>query len=545
MNKAKLKQYLKDYGFHQAATAAADKVFRRQQEEVPYRRWLERTSLSSRQYARMGKETLPWNVQFAVQSHSEGIDRASFVQSLNLQIYRSFRAWKDCPDADYILFAGSGCTLAPDLLYQCALYLSQHKSEEIDLIYFDSDRIGKDGRKCDPSFRPEYDPDLLRKFNYIGNVFLVKREAAQSAGIPVWDGRPADEYHEFLKRIAAAMQVKPGEESSGPVRHIAKVLYHEIRVQADDVSEEEHVPTKKEDMELISVLIPNCDHLNDLERCIDSLRNVNAYGNLEILIIENNSRDPETFAGYDRICAGDPRVRVVRYESQEPGFNFSAICNFGAVQAHGEYLLYLNNDTAVLKPSALWYMTRLARREDVGAVGALLMYPDHTVQHAGVILGWGGIAGHAFQKESLDNNLGTYPNLIFRHTRNVCAVTAACMMLRRAEFEKLGGFDEKLEVTFNDIDLCLRLRESGLRVLMCPDAELIHYESASRGAEDSEEKVKRFHSEIRHFADRWEGALEKGDPFYNPNLTLTGRSWTCKDLLREVRRPYLKYLHLD
>ncbi len=226
-------------------------------------------------------------------------------------------------------------------------------------------------------------------------------------------------------------------------------------------------------------------------------------------------------------------------------FNYSRINNFGASKAHGRFLLFLNNDTVILKPSSIWYLASHAERQDVGAVGALLIYPDHTVQHAGVILGYGGIAGHAYQGEELGELPGEYPELLFEHTRNVSAVTGACMLMRREVYEQAGGFDEELAVTFNDVDLCLRLRKEGYRILICPNAELIHNESASRGAEDSEEKVRRFHREIGIFVRRWEKELEAGDPFYNPNLTLTGRTYTCKDPVREARAPYLKYLRME
>lgn len=178
-------------------------------------------------------------------------------------------------------------------------------------------------------------------------------------------------------------------------------------------------------------------------------------------------------------------------------------------------------------------------------MGALLIYPDHTVQHAGVILGYGGVAGHAFSGEALGEIPNRYAEMLFEHTRNVSAVTGACMMVRKEIFEKAGGFDEELAVAFNDVDLCLRLRSKGYRVLICPNAELIHNESASRGAEDTDEKVKRFHGEIGRFVRRWEKQLAEGDPFYNPNYTLTGRTYTCKDYARETKPPYLKYLHME
>lgn len=593
MNISKLKSYLKNVSITGAATKIHDRFSGKRAQPVSYEEWQERNRVSSREYAKLSKEKYTYEPMIGVLAHASGADRAAFMQSLSVQTYRRYRALKDMPDAEYILFAGPGCTLTPDMLSSCVKLLNDNAGSPVDLIYFDSDCIDSSGRKVSPSFRPEYDPDLLQKWNYMGNVFLVRTEIARKAALESalgagpeeggeagrgageeHDGRlpqesgaehkagkgpgeeqsdadrirvfrrkaeaaGADEYHEFLKKIAALEQVSAGHERDGAIRHIPRILYHEVWEDARTVSEEKHVPLVKEDMELVSVIIPNKDHVQDLSRCIDSLRKVNAYRNIEILIIENNSSDPEIFSYYELIQKQDRRIRVIPFEGQ---FNYSRINNFGALHANGDFLLFLNNDTQVLKPSTLWYMAKLCSRIDVGAVGALLMYPDRTVQHAGVILGYGGIAGHAYQGEELGDMPDDYSGLLFQHTRNVSAVTGACMMMRTSVFERSGGFDEKLAVTFNDVDLCLRLREMHLRILLCPNAELIHYESSSRGAEDTDEKVERFHSEIAYFAKRWEKQLRAGDPFYNPNLTLTGRTFTCRDSREESRPPYLKYL---
>ena len=546
----KLREHVREYGLHGTAVAAADRILHRQQQEVPYERWLERSRPSSRDYARMSRKTLPREMVFAVRSYAQGGDRTAFMQSLSLQIYRNYLPLKDCRGSDYVLLCGSGCTLAPDLLWQCARYLAEADGE-IDLIYFDSDRIGEDGRKTDPAFRPDYDPDLLEQVNYMGHVVLARIDAAKEAGLPAGG---AGSFHAFLRRICGKHAVRAGEESGCPVRHIPKILYHELAEDArEDAAPQESAQdpgdrgagdvssASASSRPLVSVLIPNKDHTDDLARCIISLQQVNAWENLEILILENNSEQPETFRFYEKLQKTDPRIRVLTYDRP---FNYSAVNNFGAANASGSLLLLLNNDTVILEKDAIARLACLALRDDVGAAGALLYYPDHTVQHAGIILGYGGIAGHAFAGEVSGRGPGVYPDLVFGHVHNVSAVTGACMMLRRSVFLKAGGFDEELTVAFNDVDLCMRLRASSLRVLMCPGARLIHNESASRGSEDSPEKVARFHGEIRTFIRKWEKELEKGDPFYNPNLTLTGRSWTCRDELRESVKPYVKYLKI-
>ena len=543
MNLGKLKNYLNVFSLQQAAISIRDRFFAPEHEEVPYERWLEHTRISSRGYAKVSKEVFHFQPKIGVYAHAVGRDRAAFVQSLSLQTYRNVRPLKDCPEAEYTLFAGPGCTLTPDMLSSCVRLLNEDNSGYVDLVYFDSDCIDAEGRKTNPAFRPEYDPILLRKVNYMGNVFLVRtalfrkvyREMEQDSGGKV--SLDSDGVHAFLKRLCKSEHVRPGQERSGTVRHIPRILYHEVLENARKVS----VDVRVVSMGDFSKELCGGTHTGNTS-------NITVFKILSEQGVSAGVRRIEALTGkgvfryYEEIQKQDGRIHVYTYTGS---FNYSRINNFGASKAHGRFLLFLNNDTVILKPSSIWYLASHAERQDVGAVGALLIYPDHTVQHAGVILGYGGIAGHAYQGEELGELPGEYPELLFEHTRNVSAVTGACMLMRREVYEQAGGFDEELAVTFNDVDLCLRLRKEGYRILICPNAELIHNESASRGAEDSEEKVRRFHREIGIFVRRWEKELEAGDPFYNPNLTLTGRTYTCKDPVREARAPYLKYLRME
>lgn len=209
----KLRRYLEDYGLQGTVATIKDRIFHTGQQELSYEKWADRSRLSSRDYARMAKEVFAWQPVIGVLAHAEGTDRTALLQSLSLQIYRFFRSGKECRDLDYMLFAGPGCSLAPDLLYQCVKLLNE-SLDEIDLIYFDSDRIGPDGRKMNPAFRPEYDPQLLSRVNYIGNVFLVRTKTAVEAGLPSPDWKE-DEYHKFLKRIALIEDAAPGHERDG------------------------------------------------------------------------------------------------------------------------------------------------------------------------------------------------------------------------------------------------------------------------------------------------------------------------------------------
>jgi GT2 family glycosyltransferase len=272
---------------------------------------------------------------------------------------------------------------------------------------------------------------------------------------------------------------------------------------------------------LVSIVIPNMDHVDDLKKCIDSIVGLSTWKNWEIIVVENNSRNTETFEYY-RSIESDPRIQIVTWEG---GFNFSAICNFGAKAAKGDYILLLNNDIQVITPDWLEQMLMFAQRSDVGAVGAMLYYPDDTIQHAGVIIGLGGVAGHS-HKYFPRGHCGYSYRLTL--AQNLSAVTAACCMISRPVWEQVDGLDDSFAVAFNDVDLCLRIRKAGYLIVWTPYAELYHFESKSRGLENTPEKVKRFNSEIDHMKERWGEFIANGDPYYNPNLTLDREDFSLR-----------------
>ena len=273
---------------------------------------------------------------------------------------------------------------------------------------------------------------------------------------------------------------------------------------------------------LVSIIIPNKDHIADLRKCMDSVEERSTYRNYEFVIVENNSTEEETFAYYDSIKERE-NVTVLYYEGE---FNFSLINNFGAEKARGEYLLLMNNDTEMLEPDGIREMLDVCMRPDVGIVGARLFYEDDTIQHAGVILGFGGVAGHAFI--GLDREANGYFSRILC-TQDLSAVTAACMMVKRTVFEAVGGLEEQFRVAFNDIDFCMKVRRAGMLVVYQPYATFYHYESKSRGQENSAKKVARFNQEVELFQKRWTEALEQGDPYYNPNLSLEKADFSLKE----------------
>ena len=271
---------------------------------------------------------------------------------------------------------------------------------------------------------------------------------------------------------------------------------------------------------LISIVIPNKDHVDDLDKCIQSILTKSIYKNYEFVIVENNSEEQKTFEYYEKIQKKHDNITVVTWEK---GFNYSAINNYGVQFTKGDYLLFLNNDTEMITETALSELLGCCMREDVGAVGAKLLYSDDTVQHAGVVIGFGGYAGHVNMGIKRDD----YGYMVrARINCNYSAVTAACMMTKKSLFEQVGGFDEQFVVACNDVDYCVKIRELDKWVIYNAFSEWYHYESKSRGYEDTPEKLKRFEGEVEKFQKKWPEILEKGDPFYNPNFPINRAPFT-------------------
>lgn len=270
---------------------------------------------------------------------------------------------------------------------------------------------------------------------------------------------------------------------------------------------------------LVSILIPNKDHVSDLRKCIVSIQEKSSYPNYEIIVIENNSVEEKTFQYY-QILERKPNIRVVQWNGK---FNYSAINNFGYTFAKGDYILLLNNDTEVISSDWIQEMLMYAQRSDVGAVGAKLYYPDGTIQHGGVVLGVGGVAAHLHCNRPKED-VGYMGRLIY--AQDLTAVTAACMMIPRKVWEQTKGLDESFEVAFNDVDFCMRIRQLGYLIVFTPFAELYHYESKSRKADDTPEKRARFVGEVERFQARWAKELEAGDPYYNPNFSPNDANFT-------------------
>ena len=445
----------------------------------------------------------------------------------------------------YIGFLDHDDLLAPHAL---RLVADAIRTQGADMVYTDEDKITADGKKhFQPNFKPDFNEDLLRSNNYITHFLVVKRELAEKAGL--FDGayNGAQDY-DFIFRCS---------ENAEKIAHVPEILYHwrthsastadnpESKLYAYEAGKraiEAHLTrlgVKGEvsmlpeygfyrvrypltETPLVSIIIPNKDQAEALRKCIAAIR-ASDYKNIEILIAENNSTDASIFALYKELEQEDD-TRILYWKE---GFNYSAINNFAAAQAKGEYLLFLNNDVrCVIDPGWLTEMLGIALRPDVGAVGAKLYYPNDRVQHAGIVVGIGGVAGAMFT--DLPRSRKGYLNkasLIM----DLSAVTAACMLMRKSVFEEAGGFEEKLAVAFNDVDLCLKVREKGYLIVYDPFAEAYHDESRTRGAEDSEEKRRRFYTEIDYMRGRWNTILKNGDPYYNKNLSLKRWDYSLRE----------------
>lgn len=428
-----------------------------------------------------------------------------------------------------------------DIIHENALYEVVKCLQDVhhDLIYTDEDFVSNDLRVYhNPVFKPDWSPDLLLSHNYITHFVTVKKNIINKVGMlrSQYDG--AQDY-DFLLRVT---------KICNSIYHIPKVLYHwrenetsvagnsdnkKYAFEAGKKALQNYLDNNKiagtvkhteypgyytinyqaPDNSLVSVIIPNMNHKEDLDKCIESLYNVNNYKNFEIIIIENNSNDEEIFEYYKFLKNKYSNLKVVTYEGE---FNFSAINNFGVKYANGEYLLFLNNDTEMIKPDSLVQMIGNCTREDVAIVGPKLLFEDRTIQHVGVALGFGGFAGHVFS--GIKENSRGYM-LRPQINCNYSAVTGACLLIKSKLFKEIKGFNEDFKVGLNDIDLCLRARHLGKYIVYNANTLWFHYESKSRGYDTTKEKQERLDSEIKLFQSIWKDDLEKSDPFYSPNFS--------------------------
>ena len=419
------------------------------------------------------------------------------------------------------------------------------------ILYSDEDKLDEAGRRCDPFFKPDWSPDLLFSQNYMAHLLVYRRSLLQSAG-GFRKGYEGSQDYDLLLRCIASLP------ASGEIVHIPQILYHWRKTagstamghdQKDyatpaaqralqEFMDQRHPGVQvgvtqpgiyrhrwpiPADAPLVSLIIPTRDGLEHLRKCIESILDKTSYPHYEIIVVDNQSTCPHTLDYLQNLENGGARgarVSILRYDHP---FNYSAINNFAARQASGTILGLINNDVEVISADWLTEMVSHAVRPDIGCVGAKLYYPDGTLQHAGVVLGIGGVAGHS-HKYFPRTDGGYFDRLLAVH--NVCAVTGATLLVRKSVFEQVGMLDEQgLRVAFNDVDFCIKVHKAGYRNLWTPFSELFHHESKSRGNEDTPEKIVRFASECRLMTERW-GDFLRSDPYYNPNLTLIAEDYS-------------------
>lgn len=447
---------------------------------------------------------------------------------------------------DYIGFLDHDDLLSLDALFEVVKVINEQN--EPDFIYSDEDKIDENYERFEPYFKPDFSPETLECNNYITHFVVVKRSLLEEVGKLDSKFNGAQDF-DFVLRAT---------EKARKIVHISKILYH-WRVHKSSTANvadskpyayeagkkvvEEHLKrTNKngivefgqdipgvykikyeiKDTPKVSILIPNKDHVELLKKCIDSILKLTTYDNYEIVVIENNSEKEETFKYYTEISRNE-KVKVLDYtktlkKQDKIEFNYSKLINYGVKKVNGDFVLQLNNDTKILTPDWLELFIGYAQNKEIGAVGSRLYYEDKTIQHAGIIVGLSGIAGNALV------NLPYGKHAYFGReaaTRNVSAVTGACLFARKELYKEVGYMDEKdFKVAFNDVDFCLKLLQKGYRVVYNPYVELIHYESKSRGYEYSKEQEERFEKESNNFKEKWKEFLENKDPYYNKNFTL-------------------------
>lgn len=445
---------------------------------------------------------------------------------------------------DYVGLLDHDDTLAPFALFEIVEELNRVKS---DIIYSDEDKINLVGNvRLHPHFKPNWNPDLLRSYNYITHFFVIKRQLLDKIG-GFRAGFEGSQDHDLFFRAT---------ESSKQISHIPKVLYHwrqhpESTSDSTTVKSTAMTSTAKAVQEhlrrigrsatveagpffgatrvryqilgnpLVSIIIPNQDQVELLHHCLESIKQLTTYQNYEVIVVENNSQQQATFDLYKQYQSWD-KFKLLKWSKP---FNYSAINNLAATAAKGEYLLFLNNDTAVISPDWLDELIGQCQWPENGAVGAKLYYDDGSIQHAGVVIGLGGTAGHIGRlfKHDAHGYFGW-----FELVRDLSAVTGACLMVKASQFKNIGGFDESYSVSFNDVDLCLRLIAHSQLVVWTPAAELYHYESKTRGTDNTTKKRERLENEEQLFASRHRTLLDSGDPNYSPNFSLRRSDFSVK-----------------
>lgn len=463
-----------------------------------------------------------------------------FYRPKNGHISKATNSALEISTGEFVALLDNDDELAPIALYEVVKLLNQYP--DLDLIYSDEDKIDMQGNRFEPAFKPDWSPDLLLGTNYISHLGVYRRSIMEEIG-GFRVGLEGSQDYDLVLRFTE-------KTTASKIAHIPKILYYWRVLPTSTAADQstkgyafeagrkalEDALARREikgtathaagnglfdvnydllSEDLVSIIIPTKNGYDDMKRCLHSIVKKTSYTNYEIIVADNGSTDPKMNQLYEEFK--EKLSERIIIESIDIPFNYSRINNLAAKKASGKYLLFLNNDTEVITTDWLRRMVSVAQLNRIGCVGAKLYYPNHTIQHAGVILGLGGAAGHGHH---------TFPRGDFGYfgkleiNVNYLAVTAACLMIKKSDFDEVDGFDESLTVAFNDVDLCLKVHELGRDNIWLHNVELFHFESQSRGHEDTPEKLKRFQEETKLMEARWGNYIEV-DPYYNPNLTRT------------------------
>ncbi len=554
-------RYLRERGVQEFASHAAEKV---RDSRFDYQKWIRKQQISSVQAGYQKKLRLPVMPKVYViltdtdpqRPEEERSARSRrtlrcIAESTYPLVYPAQALNSQILDEDYAVFVRAG-----DLIERNAVFeMVQAVSDGADAVYTDQDSVtDRNGHLVyqDPLFKPDYNPDYLRSFPYIDRLFMVRVGIVRSfyrkgspEEIPSAQNLADEAYYYSL-----VLRCAERAAAMGGIRHVPKVLCHKWvsgdpdqtdaglqermrqvlcqdlagrglkgSVENGPLPETFHVTYEIPGTPLVSIVIPNKDNASVLENCILSIRSRSTWKNLEIIVVENNSRQKQTMEFYRKL-ENSNEARIVRYAGE---FHFSRVINEGVRNAGGEYIILMNNDVTVRTPDWIERLLAHVSRPEVGAAGPKLLYPDGRVQSAGIVAGIMGFAGSMMVAED-----GGAPGYMGRAvlTQDMSAVTAACMMVKRKAFLEAGGFPDEFAVALGDVDFCLSLGKQGYRIVFEPAAVMIHHESLTRGQEDTKEKKKRFASERARFQKKWSRLLKEGDPAYNPNLSRRRCDWS-------------------
>lgn len=550
-------RYFKNYGLKEFFIRLREKS---ESEEISYKEWRDRHCVKAAELEKQRLNSLQWKekplisvIIIADDSMIQEVEQTK--ASLNKQSYQKYEVFVDNgidlpsiidnANGEFVAFIEAGDFISPDALFEIGKAIVypenvkqsgvhwENNDMDVDIIYSDEDSVAsEDNNFCKPYFKPDFNIDLLRNHNYIEHIIAVRTTVARQIKCS-WGYDFVLQSVETSKKIIHIPKVlyhafdkeKFDDESSALEAHLTRCgLKGKIKLDGECVGRQRYrIFYDREWIEkvqpLVSIIIPNKDEKLALKKCLDSIQE-SSYTNLEVIIVENNSVTESIKEFYEQIDdLYNIPIKIVKWSS-DGGFNYSAINNYGGRYANGQYYVLLNNDVEIITRDWIEELLSICVREDVAIVGTRLYYPDDTIQHAGIVVGIGGhVRGIAANMlvglERRENGYMCKANTI----SDFSSVTAAFMMIKAEVFNQVGGLTEQLSVAFNDVDLCLKARKVGYLVVYDPFVEAYHYESKSRGQEDTKEKVRRFQSEIEYMRTEWNDIMRYGDPYYNPNFT--------------------------